>query len=72
MESPSHLIHSMALISGCHPGTRSLSGVICGLTHVLTPVIFQGAWHRACCLADTCSDSYPAIGPNTWTDVHRS
>ena len=72
MESPSHLTHSMALTFGCHPGTRSLSGVTCGLTPVLAPVIFQEAWHKACCLADTYFDSYPAIGPNTWTNVHRS
>ena len=41
MEIPSHLIHSMALISGCYRGTRSLSGGTCGLIHVLAPVICQ-------------------------------
>ena len=36
------------------------------------PCDLSRAWHRACCLADTYSDSYPAMGPNVWTNGHRS
>lgn len=72
MEISRYLVSSVAFISDISGDAWPDKWLIGSLTHVLTYMTGQEAWHVTHYLADTWSDPCPTTWPNMWTLGHRS